>query len=87
MQSEVNSMENIKKALLRKLVYMNKWGNNHTSFDNLPKGFPSHLGKEVKKVAKELIKKELLLTKPTSYGLEVSLNPKKSQEIKSIVFS
>ena len=72
----------IKKALLRKLVYMNKWGNNHTSFDNLHKGFPPHLGKEVKKVAKELIKEKLLLSKPTSYGLEVSLNPKKSKEIK-----
>lgn len=71
----------IRKALLRKLVYMNKWGHSHTSFDNLPKGFPSHLRGDVKKVAKKLIKENLLLCKPTSYGMEVSLNPDKKKEI------
>lgn len=80
-------MENIKKALIRKLVYMNKWAHSHTSFDNLPKGFPKHLRGEVKKVAEQLIKNTLLLTKPTSYGLEVSLNPDKKEEIEEILRS
>lgn len=75
----------ITKALLRKLVYMNKWGKNHTSFDNLPKGFPSHLRGQVKDVAECLIKENILLTKPTSYGLEVSLNPKKKCYIEQML--
>lgn len=74
----------ILKTLIRKLVYLNKWGNSHTSFDNLPKGFPGHLKGEVKKIAKDLIKRNILLAKPTAYGLEVSLNPNKKAEIEKI---
>jgi len=77
--------EEIRKSLLRKLVYLRKWGGSHTSFDNLPKGFPSHLRGEVKDIAKELIKKEFLLSKPTSYGIEVSLNPDKKKEIEELI--
>jgi len=40
--------EKIRKTLI-KLVKLRMWGGKHTSFDNLPKGFPSHLGKELKK--------------------------------------
>ena len=76
--------EIIISTIIRKLVYLNKWGNNHTSFDNLPKGFPKEVRKEVKKVAKQLIKKGILITKQTSYGLEVSLNPNKKKEIEDI---
>ena len=64
---------------------MSKWGNSHTSFDNLPKGFPTHLRGDVKDIAKKLIKEKLLLSKPTSYGLEVSLNPKKKKEVETLV--
>ena len=76
--------EVIKKALVRKLFYMGKWGNSHTSFDNLPKGFPKHLRGIVKEVAKKLIKEQILLSKPTHYGLEVSLNPRKIKEIEGL---
>ena len=77
--------DDIKTALLRKLAKHGWWGARHTSFDNLPKGFPKHLAKEVKEVAKELIKTGILVPKPTSYGLEVSLNPNKKQEIEGII--
>jgi hypothetical protein len=75
----------IKKTILRKLVYLNKWGGAHTSFDNLPKGFPGHIRGEVKDVAKQLIKENFLISKPTSYGVEVSLNPDKKREIEELV--
>lgn len=74
----------IAQTILRKLKYLGKWGGSHTSIDNLPKGFPKHIRGDVKDVAKELIKKNLLLAKPTSYGLEVSLNPEKKKEIEEI---
>ena len=77
--------EDIQKGIIRKLFYLGKWGGSHTSFDNLPKDFPKELGKEIKSVAKDLIKKGLLLSKPTSYGVEVSLNPAKKREIENIL--
>ena len=33
------------------------------------------------KAANELIKEDILISKPTSYGLHVSLNPRKREEI------
>lgn len=75
------NMEDIKRVLLRKLVKHGYWGGKHTSFNNLPKGFPNHLRKDVKRVAKELIKEGVLLKKPTNYGIEVSLNPRESTKI------
>lgn len=77
--------ESVKKTLIRKLMYMGKWGGSHTSFSNLPKGFPTNLRGEVKEVARELIKKGILLSKPTSYGLEVSLNVGMKKEIEAIL--
>ena len=79
--------ENIKKALLIKLMKRRCWGHKHTSYDNLPKGFPSHLAKDVKNIATELIKEGFLLNHPTNYGVEVSLNPRMKKEIEEIAFS
>ena len=81
----MDKKEEIERTILRKLAYMGKWGGSHTSFDNLPKGFPKHLRGDVKVVAKELIKRGLLLSKPTSYGLEVSLNVRMKKEIEELV--
>lgn len=71
----------IKKTILKKLFRHNIWGAKHTNIDNLHKGFPSHLQGFVKQAARELINEELLISKPTSYGLEVSLNSHKKEEI------
>jgi len=60
-------------------------GGVHTHFDTLTKGFPSHIGKDIKKIAQKLIKEGLILTKPTSYGLQVYLNKNKLKEIEEII--
>ena len=60
-------------------------GRAHTSFDVLARGIPKHLRGDAKEVATELIKDGLLLSKSTSYGLEVSLNPKMRGEIERII--
>lgn len=57
----------------------------HIPFDTLKKGFPSHLGKDVEKIAKELIKQGFLIIKPASYGLQVSLNKEKISEIEDFI--
>ena len=36
---------------------------------------------DVKKAVKDLVQEEILLLKPTSYGLHVSLNPRKREEM------
>ena len=53
---------------------MGKFHHSHTSIDNLPKGFPSDVRGRVKDMAKELKKERILLSKPTGYGEEVSID-------------
>ncbi len=78
--------ENIIKAtILYNLRRKKVIGNVHTHFDTLKKGFPSHLGRDIEKIAKELIKEQFILTKPASYGLQVSLNKEKLPEIEEFV--
>lgn len=75
----------VKATILYNLRRKKVIGGVHTPFDTLKKGFPSHLGRNINKIAKELIKKGLLITKPTSYGLQVSLNKNRIKEIEEFV--
>jgi hypothetical protein len=75
----------VKARLLFKLARRRNWGNSHTAFDSLKKGFKPKDYDLVKEVAEGLIKENLLFRKPTGYGLHVSLNHKKAQEIKNII--
>ena len=77
--------EEIKATILYHLRRKKVIGGVHTPFDTLRRGFPSHLGKDIEKIAKELIKEGLILTKPAPYGLQVSLNKEKIQEIERII--
>lgn len=81
----MSSLNDIEKIVLRKLFLDRIIGARHTSIDNVPKGFPKHLRGEVKKAVKKLIKKGLIIVKPTSYGIQVSLNPAKIDKIREII--
>ena len=70
----------IKATILYNLRRKKVIGGVHTHFDTIKRGFPSHLGKDINKVAKSLIKDGFILLKPTSYGLQVSLNKDKINE-------
>ena len=61
-------------------------GGKHTHFDTLKKGFPGHLGRDVSGIAKGLIRKGWIVSKPTSYGLQVALNKNKIVEIERFIF-
>ena len=63
------------------------WLHKHTNINNLPKELSNELrvSKEVKKAIEELLKEKILLSKPTHYGLEVSLNPEKKSKIEKLV--
>ena len=69
------------KKILTKMLYEHYIGGKHTSEDNIPKGFPKHERGDVKKALKHLIREGYINPKITSYGLEVSLNPRKIIEI------
>jgi len=77
----------IKKFIVRKLYRKRMWLHKHTSINNLHKGLSNELrvSKDVKKAIEELLKEEILLSKPTHYGLEVSLNSKKIKEIEELI--
>ncbi len=76
------SYNDVRRFVLRKLVMHNVWGAKHTSYGNLQKGLPKDLRQVAKNVSDELIKCGFLLSHPTSYGLQVSLNPAMAKEIK-----
>ncbi len=75
----------ISKIILRKLYRRRVIGGKHTAIENLTKGLPKNVAGAAKEAVKELIKNGFILPKKTSYGLQVSLNPKKIDEISRIV--
>ncbi|HLD02093.1 MAG TPA: hypothetical protein VJC07_00125 [Candidatus Nanoarchaeia archaeon] len=79
------SDEEIKATILYNLRRKRKIGGAHTHFDTLKRGFPSHLGKDVKNLANEIIKEGLILTKSTPYGLQVWLNKDRIGEIEAYI--
>jgi len=83
---EFNNNDKVKATILYHLRRKKVIGGVHTPFDTLTNGFPSHLGKNIKKIAKDLVKKGLILTKPTNQGLHVFLNKNKLKEIEDFIF-
>ena len=75
----------LKAQILKKLRRHDYWGGSHTSFDELPKSIPKHLRGEAKEAAEELISEGLLIPKQTGYGLHVSLNPQRKNDIDKII--
>ena len=80
------SDDEIGATVLFKLYKRGNWGGSHTAYENLKKGFKEgDLGKgglkRIDKAVKELIRLGLIVQKPTSYGLQVSLNPRQNQII------
>lgn len=77
--------DKIKATILYHLRKKKVIGGVHTSFDTVTKGFPSHLGKDVKKITEELIRKGYILKKTTNYGLHICLNKDRLKEIEEFI--
>ena len=80
------SDDQIKATILLKLHKRGNWGASHTAFDNLKKGWTEadlgkHGLKRVEQLVKKLMRLGVIIPKPTSYGLQISLNPRQSEEI------
>jgi len=74
-----------KKIILRKMFRLRIIGGKHTAVEHLTKGLPKHLIGQAKDSVKELIKERFIIPKPTSYGLQVSLNPEKINDISKMI--
>jgi hypothetical protein len=81
----MESDDELKAMILHKLARRRKWGESHTAFENVAKGVPPHLKGRYKDLAVELIKDNIIIRKPTGYGLQISLNVKRSDEIKMMI--
>lgn len=79
--------EKIKLHILKKLFDQRCWMHKHFSINNIPQGLPPHKrdSRIIKKAVDELIKDRWLLSKPTHYGLELSLNIDKKKEIEECI--
>lgn len=77
--------DEIKATILYHLRRKKMIGGAHTHFDTVIRGFPSHLGKDVKQSARDLIREGLIVTKSTSYGLQISLNKERMKEIDEFI--
>lgn len=77
--------DEIKGKILHKLTRLGKFEHSHTSIDNMQKGFPSDLHGRVKDLVKELKRERILLSKPTSYGEEISINIEMKEKIMNYI--
>jgi len=84
---EFTDENKIKATILYNLRRKKVIGGVHTHFDTLRRGFPTHLGKEIKKSVRNLINQRFILTKSTSYGLQVFLNKDKLKEIENFIYA
>lgn len=77
--------EQIKADILHKLFRKKKWGASHTALQNLHKWCKPEFAERYRNIAELLMKEGFLIPKPTHYGLQVSLNPRKRNEIIQII--
>jgi len=73
----------IAKKVLEKMLRKEYIGARHTAYENAYKGFPKHLAGEARKVTDNLIRENLIIRKQTAYGLQISLNQFKMDEIEN----
>jgi len=78
-------VDDTSKTILRKLFYDRRIGGRHLGLEDLKRGFPSHIKGDVDKRLKKLVKDNLILVHPTSYGPQYALNPKRLQDIINIL--
>ncbi len=71
--------------VLEKLYRNRIVGAKHISLENLRTGCPSHERGNIEKNLKKLVKANLVLQHPTSYGIQYALNSQRLQDIMKIL--
>ncbi len=73
------------RGVLRKMYDYGYIGGKHTAVDNLQKSFPKDERGNVKVSVKFLIRMDLIIPKPTGYGMHCSLNPRRLEDIEKLI--
>ena len=73
------------KTVLKRLYSLLCIGGKHTSRENTLRGFPKSDRGRGKSALNELIKRNLIVSKPTSYGEQISLNPDLIKDISRVI--
>ncbi|MBI2583244.1 MAG: hypothetical protein HYW25_01130 [Candidatus Aenigmarchaeota archaeon] len=75
--------EKMKLPVLKRMYDRACWTHKHMNINHLVGGLPPHERDTsvLKDVISELSRLEWVITKPTHYGLELSLNSRKKKEI------
>lgn len=73
-------------AFILEKMYRNRIiGGRHVSLEDLRTGCPSHERGNIEKTLKKLVKANLVVQHPTSYGMQYALNPQRIDEIMKIL--
>ena len=79
------NFNNLERDILWKLWRNRCFGKGHMLINNVLRGFPRDRQKEFKNAIDSLIKKGILLKKPTKHGDAVYINAKLRIEIREIL--
>jgi len=75
----------IRLRILQNLYKKKCYGGKHTSVEKALSGIPGHLKGKAKWALNDMIRRNIVLTKPTGYGLQISLNITFSTEIHNFI--
>jgi hypothetical protein len=75
----------VMRRILQRLDGMGKWGGYHTAFDHVARGFAGNERALAFEMGERLVASGLLVEKPSAGQRHVSLNPRRSGEIRRLI--
>jgi hypothetical protein len=75
----------VMRRILQRLDGMGKWGGYHTAFDHVARGFAGNERKLAYELGEALTDAGLLMAKPSVGQRHVSLNPRRSADIRGLI--
>lgn len=79
------SFNEIRFRIIKKLVRHRVWGTYHVDDDDIPKGMPPELRKDIMKELDIMVKEGLIVRFPHSGKKRVYLNSNRRKEIEEII--
>lgn len=79
------SNDEIRFRIIKKLVRHKVWGTYHIDEDDVPKGMPPELRKDIMKELDKMVKEGLIIRFPHLGKKKVFLNPRRRKEFEELV--
>jgi hypothetical protein len=81
----VSNLDELSVRILERLYNHGKIGGSHAHTESVIRGLPSHLKGNAIRAVKKLIKDGYIIQHPTSYGMQIALNPQRIKEIRELI--